>query len=209
MGGIWSNNTQGVGVNVAPAILSNMRVIAAASGGINIATGDAIGQDAPPATADYQDSFAFVPGLSGNQRITVTLYVAAGYSPSDSHEMELILGCTTSAGYHKWIECNWGIGGYRQMVLLDGAPKDFTVLSPNDTGAASGSPRDGDVWVAELYRSTNTIKTYVNGAPVLSLTDSRISSLGSGAGIAAFRRTASGTTAANRYGFKNFKCEPF
>ena len=190
---------------------SSMRVIAAASGGINMCGGDAIGQSAPPASADYMDSFAFVPGFPGNQRITAVMYVDPGYFPptnTDNHELELLLGCMSSAGSRRWISCTWNRDGARIMALMDGPANGFTIFNPSDNGSAVALA-NGDVWVAELYRSTNTVITYRNGVRNLSFTDSRISGLGTGMGIGSFRRTAAGASAANRYGFRSFKAESF
>ena len=206
-GGVWTNNTQGTGGNVAMNAQSSMRVMAAASGGINIAGGDANGQDAP---YDYLDSFAFVPGFSGNQRITAVMYVdPAGYSPSSNHELELLLGCSSAAGSRRWISCTWDRGGVRIMALMNGPANGYTILAPADGGASGLLLADRDVWVAELYRSTNTVITYRNGVQILRLTDGNISGLGSGMGIGSFRRTLAGGSAANRYGFRSFRAESF
>lgn len=185
---------------------SSMRVIAAASGGGNMAGGDANGQDAP---WDYLDSFAFVPGFSGNQRITATMYVDAGYAPTANHELELLLGCSSSAGSRRWISCTWDRGGVRIMALMNGPANGYTILAPSDSGPSGLLLANGDVWVAELYRSTNTVITYRNGVQILRLTSGSISGLGSGMGIGSFRRTLAGGSAANRYGFRSFRAESF
>ena len=225
VGGTWTNNTQATGSNTAYNEQSSMRVIAAASGGINIATGDATGQTAPPAAVDYMDSFAFMPGYSGNQRITATLYVDSGYAPTvDTHEIELILGCATTTGggngTHKWIEFGWSHSASNHFLAVfgrgavgsdyAGSPNDFTILSPTDTGSANRRCADGDVWIAEFNRSTSSIISKVNGTQILSLTDStNFASLGDGIGIAMFRRTANGDAVANKLGFRNVTIESF
>jgi hypothetical protein len=209
-GGVWTNNTQGTGGNVAMNVQSSMRVIAAASGGINMAGGDANGQDAP---WDYLDSFAFVPGFSGNQRITAVMYVDAGYTPSANHELELLLGCSSAAGSRKWVSCTWNRDGARIMALMNGPANGFTIFSPADGGAippaAGAILADRDVWVAELYRATNTVITYRNGVQIHRLTDGNFAGLGSGMGIGSFRRTSAGGSAANKYGFRSVRCETF
>ena len=209
-GGVWTNNTQGTGGNVAMNAQSSMRVIAAASGGINMCGGDANGQDAP---WDYLDSFAFVPGFSGNQRITAVMYVDAGYSPDANHELELLLGCSSAAGSRRWISCTWNREGARIMALMNGPANGFTIYSPNDYGpippATGAILADRDVWVAELHRSSNTIVTYRNGMEIHRLTDASFGDLGSGMGIGSFRRTAAGGSAANRYGFRSVRLQTF
>lgn len=185
-----------------PGNLGSMRVALASDGVTRIA------QHAAPAVVDYNDSFAFVPGVSnGNMRITATVYRAAGYNPSANHEIELILGCaTTSGGNHRWVECLWSAGGALDIINLDGGPNGFTVLG-GVTGRVSGGPKNGDVWVAELYRSSNRVRWLVNGVVACEITHSLISNLGNGAGIAAFRRP--GDTSSGGLGFRNFKCESF
>lgn len=221
-GGIWTNNTQGTGGNVAMNAQSSMRVIAAASGDINMCGGDANGQDAP---WDYLDSFGFVPGFAGNQRITADVYVDPGYTPAANHELELLLGCSSAAGSRRWISCTWNRDGARIMALMDGPANGYTILSPNDAGAippAAGSIlADGDEWVAELYRVGEEepyVITYLNGVvvhnssvgPSAAANAAAIAqAIGSGMGIGSFRRTNAGGSAANRYGFRRVRCEGF
>lgn len=215
MGGLWTNNTQGTGGNVAMNAQSSMRVIAAASGGINMAGGDATGQSDP---FDYLDSFAFLPGYTGNQRITATMYVDSGYNPTANHELELLLGCSSTSGNRTWISCTWDRNGQRIMALMNGAPNGYTILSPNDSGAPGLLLADGDVWIAELYRSTNTVVTYHNENEILNSSIGGSAgtnataiavATGNGIGIGSFRRTAEGGSAANRYGFRSVIIESF
>lgn len=203
-GNVWSNNTQGTGGNLPPGNLGSMRIAAASSGGINIA------QHAAAPVVDYNDSFAFVPDVSsGNIRITATVYRAPGYNPSANHEIELILGCaTTAGGNHRWIECLWNAQGGTDIVNLDGGPSSFTVIG--NSVFSIGPPKDKDVWVAELLRSQKIVRWFVNGTLVCTSNSGLISNLGTGAGIAAFRRDASfGTSNSASLGFRNFKCEAF
>lgn len=211
--GLFTNNTQGTGGNVAANTQSSMRVIAAASGGGNIAAGDANGQSAP---FDYLDSFAFVPGFSGNQRITAVMYVDPGYSPSGdegNHELELLLGCSSEAGSRKWMSCTWNRDGARHMALMSGPANGFTLFTPIDNAGAIPLV-NGDVWMAELYRATNTVVTYRNGTEISRSQAGAEQALvaqatGDGIGIGSFRRTLAGTSAANRYGFRSIRCEAF
>lgn len=207
-GGIWTNNTEGTGGNVAMNAQSSMRVIAAASGGVNMAGGDANGQSAP---FDYLDSFAFVPGPSSPVlRATAVMYVDPGYSPTGdegNHELELLLGCSSAAGSRKWISCTWNRDGARHMALMSGPANGFTLFSPIDN-AGPVIFVDGDVWSAELYTATNTVITYINGSEIsrsqLGAEQALIAqATGYGLGIGSFRRTLAGTSAANRYGFRS------
>jgi hypothetical protein len=215
-GGVLTNNTQGTGGNVAMNAQSSMRVIAAASGGGNIAAGDSLGQSDP---FDYLDSFAFAPGHSGNIRVTAVMYADSGYTPP-GHELELLLGCSSAAGTRTWISCTWDRGGVRIMALMNGGPSGYTILSPNDAGAGGLLLATGDVWVAELYRTSNIVITKRNGAEILnsSIGGSAAANAaaiavatGNGGGIGCFRRTLapSDGTAANRYGFQSMQVETF
>lgn len=219
MGGLWTNNTEGTGGNVAMNAQSSMRVIAAASGGINIAGGDATGQDDPPAPGPYMDSFAFLPGIgTGNLRITATMYVQAGYAPAANHEIELLLGCSSTAGNRTWISCTWDRTGIRAMALMNGPANGYTILNPDDAGPGGQNLVDGDVWVAELYRASAVVITKRNGVTYL---DSSVGAFaganaaaiavatGDGLGIGSFRRTIAGGSAANAYGFRSVRCEAF
>ena len=201
-GGVWSNNTMGVGGNVAPQNMLNMRVSLASDNKTRIA------QHAFNAVVGYDDSFAFVPGISnGNIRVTAMMYRDPNYRPNDNHEVEIILGCaSTKGGNHRWIECLWNSLGGVDIVSLDGQPSDFTSIGAS-TGMISNGPRDGDIWVAELNRSTQTVNWKVNGVVACTYSGSFISNLGSGAGIAAFRRP--GDTNSAGMGFRSFKCEAF
>jgi hypothetical protein len=227
MGGLFTNNTQATGSNTVFGDQSSMRIIAAASGGINIATGDSTGQSSPPAATDYMDSFAFVPGFSGNQRVTATIYVDTGYAPPagvDSHEIGLLVGCMTSSaggGIHRWLQFNWSQDAANRFMAsfgtgangdYPGAYNDYAILSPTDSGALSRRLQDGDVMRLDYNRTTGTIISYLNSTQIMTLTDLsgfNALNLGDGAGITMFRRTANGQTASNRLGFKNLLVESF
>ena len=203
-GGRFSNNSEGVGGNVAPGNLNSMRVAPSSDGSVLIA------QHALQPVTDYDDSFAFVPGISaGNMRVTAVIYRARGYEPVANHELEIILGCrTTSGGNHRWMECLWSAKGATDIASLDGGPGSFTILGESVFDV--GPPKDGDVWVAELHRASNLVCWYVNGRLVSRATDPLISNLGNGAGIAAFRRGPQfGTSDSAALGFRSFRAEPF
>jgi hypothetical protein len=177
-----------------------MRVALASNGSLRIA------QHRTAPVVNYEDSFAFVPGVStGNMRVTAVVYRNPAYVPTDNHELEIILGCrTTSGGNHRWIECLWNAQGGVDIFSLDGQPSDFASIGAG-TGLVSTGPQDGDVWVAELDRSSSTVKWWVNGLLACQATNSRVSDLGTGAGIAAFMRAGNTNPAA--MGFRSFKCE--
>lgn len=201
LGGIWSNNTQGAGGNVAPGNLASMRIALASNGTTPVAQ-----HAAAPVVNAYNDSFAFVPNVSsGNIRVTAVVYRNPSYNPSTNHEIEIILGCRSASGTHRWIECLWSAQGAIDIASLDGGPGAYTIIG--NSVFSIGPPRDGDVWVAELLRSTNTARWYVNGTLVCTATHPVITNLGDGAGIAGFMRE--GDTHPGGLGFRSFRCEAF
>jgi hypothetical protein len=201
MGGQWSNNTQGVGGNVAPGNLASMRVALSRDGATRI-----VQHAAAPVVNAYNDSFAFLPNIGiGNLRATGVVYRDPTYQPQTNHEIEIILGCRTASGTHRWMECLWSAQGATDIASLDGGPGSYTILG--SSVFAIGPPEDGDEWTAELLRSTNTVRWSVNGTLVCTATHPLISNLGTGAGIAAFMRE--GDTHPGGLGFRSFRCEAF
>jgi hypothetical protein len=190
VGGIWSNNTQGTGGNVAPGNLTSMRVALASDGVTRIAMDNHGG-------VNYDDSFAFVPGFGANQFCEAVLYKEAGYNPNASgsnHELEIILGCRTSSGYHRWNEFLLNSGGGVDIASLEGGPGGYTIIGVN-TGNAR-VPLDGDVFRAT--KVGNVLTMYLNGVVVCTYTGSLVAN-GSGIGIAGFVRP--GATH-NKFGFR-------
>lgn len=192
-GGIWSNNTQGVGGNVAPGNFTNMLVGLASDGATTIAFDSHGG-------VEYDDSFAFVPGFTGDQYAEAVLYKEAGYNPNaanSNHEVELILGCSSASGTRIWNEFLFNAGGGVDIVYLDGGPSDFQSIG-SGTGAA-GIPQDGDV--IRATKVGNVLKGYLNGVLVVEYTGD-LAANGSGIGIAGFIRP--GATH-NKFGFRSIK----
>lgn len=191
VGGLWSNNTQGVGGNAPPLNLTSMRVALASDGKTPIAMENHGG-------IEYDDSFAFIPGWGANQFLEAVIYKAAGYNPNASgsnHELEILLGCRTSSGYHRWNEFLFNSGGGVDIVSLDGGQSDFTSI-----GVATGAariPADGDV-----YRATkigNALSFYQNGVLICTYTGTLVAN-GSGIGIGGFVRPDGSVH--NKYGFR-------
>jgi len=213
-GGQFSNNTQGVGGNVAPTTGTSMRLAQLTGGGPVICCGSSAAQ------GGYEDSFAFIPiaGLSAGQniRVTATFAVAAGYNPTDNHEMELIIGCKTSAGYHRWIESLWSIGGSHDMLSLDGdfINGTFTPITNDISPEFSGAMVNNDKFVAEHYRSAGRVRWgRIQGGTTnwsFDATDPLIdSTLGNGYGLAAFRRSIAPDSNATSLGFRDLRIEAF
>lgn len=197
LGGVWSNNTQGVGGNVAPTTFTNLQVAAAFSGGINIACATTVND------LSYDDGFAFVPNVSnGNMEVIATIYIAAGYNPNaagGNHEIELLLCCkTTGVDNHEWIEFLVDSGGNNNIVRQFGAKGNFTALGGTITAIV---PTDGMIFRATRVGDTYT--SYLNGTAIASVTSVQ-TNLGNGAGLATFwRSTGTGSPANNKFGFKD------
>jgi hypothetical protein len=189
---VWSNNTQGTGGNTPPLNMTSMCVGLAPDGVTRIAYPTHPG-------INYDDSFAFVPGFGANQWCEGVIYKEPGYNPyaaGGSHEVEIILGCRTSSGYHRWNEFLLNAAGGVDIINLDGGPGSYTHLGVA-TGAMLGrSVNDGDV--IRATKIGNTLSFYFNGVLVSSYTGPMVAD-GSGIGIAGFIRP--GATH-NKFGFR-------
>ena len=192
-GGAFSNNTQGVGGNVAPTNFANLRVALAADGLTRIAMG------APtPAQAD-ELAFAFKPGVGRNMRVTAVVYRAAGYASPNWHMLELLLGCKTWAGGVRWLACRAFAAGNVSMASI-GPGVSTTLLAPYSITAPLA---DGDVLTAEVIG--DTLSSYLNGVFLDRYTGDLVAGLGDGAGIGVFYRAGADVTA---LGFRSLKVEP-
>lgn len=211
VGGTWTNNTQGTGGNAAMGTQTSMRVALSADASVMIAQGVAA------ATINYEDSIAWLPGYSGNQRVTATIYRESGYTTTNSHEIQLYLGAICYAEDNKRsVELLIGTQGEAYVVLHDGAPNTFEVLA--NTGGITNV--DGDSLVGELDRVAKTIVFKHEGSTILSIgwtttggtitstIQAKLNALGDGAGLAALRRSGGGTVA-GKYGFRNVLIEAF
>ncbi len=188
---MWSNNTQGVGGNVAPLNLTSMRVARASDGLTTIAM-------ATHGGINYDDSFAFVPGFGANQWCEAVLYKEAGYNPNaagSNHELEIVLGCRTAAGTHRWNEFLLNAGGGVDIISLDGGPGSFTSIGVH--AGITLVPQDGDLFRAT--KSGDTLRLYLNGTLLCHYTGALVAD-GSGIGIAGFIR--SGATH-DKFGFRS------
>lgn len=213
-GGIWWSNSAGRGAQPAMGTQTDMRVALSADASVMIAQG------AAAATVSYEDSVAWVPGYPSNQRATATLYKESGYLPDNSHEVQLYLGAVCYGSDNKRaVECLIDVDGATYIVLHDGAPNGFLVLTSSSTTAVA----DSDVLVGELNRTAKTIVFKRNGVTLLSIdwtttggaidstVQAKLNALGDGIGIAHLRRDLGGSpaTVAGKLGFRNFTAESF
>lgn len=193
-GGVWTNNEQGTGGNGAPGNMTNMRVGLASDGKTRIAM-------ATHGGINYDDSFAFVPGFGDNQFIEAVVYREPGYMPSaihgQNHEVELLLGCSSSPGVHEWNECLFNSASGCDIIHLKGGPNDFTHIG-NIEGRNRFFAHTGDVIRAD--KIGDEISLYLNGVLKVRYdgTDPRRVARGSGIGIGAFIRPGA---VHNKFGF--------
>jgi hypothetical protein len=192
-GGAWSNNTQGVGGNGAPSNMTSMCVGLASDGKTRIAM-------ATHGGIRYDDSFAFVPGFGEDQFIEAVVYKEAGYNPNAhgaNHEVELLLGCSSSPGFHEWNECLFNAGGGTDIAHIKGGPDDFHVIG-NMSGRNRLNARHGDVLRAD--KVGKVISLYLNGILMHRYNgfDPKRLASGSGIGIGGFIRPGA---VHNKYGF--------
>ncbi len=138
-------------------------------------------------SAGYDDCIAHLTGFAADQYAEATLHVASGYTPPDSHEIELLLRFEITAHSARGYEINNGWNGaYSQIVRWNGALNDFTYLTTN--GPGFGALVEGDVIRAEAVGSKITV--YKNGSEVMQATDSTWSD--GNPGMAFFIRPGSG-----------------
>ncbi len=225
-GGQFSNNTQGVGGNGAPLAGSSMQILTRTGGGGVIAAASTA------AHINYEDSFAFIPGVIGgllsgpNYRVTARLWIAAGYAPVDNHEFEIIIGCKTgnypagtTANNHRWVECLWSLGGTQETIDQNGdySAGSFNLFGSPATPGFTGGPLTGDDFIAEYYPASNRVRwgrirsgTTTWAQDTTNATYINPATLGNGIGIAMFRRSnfAFDTVVASA-GFENLRIEGF
>ena len=104
----------------------------------------------------YDDSIAHLSSsfidFNPNQYAQATVFRASGYSPSGSHEVELLLRFQIAPNNARGYEILWGVTGYLAIVRWNGPLGDYTPLLENyksRTGAV-----EGDVLRAEITGTT-------------------------------------------------------
>jgi hypothetical protein len=107
----------------------------------------------------YDDAYAFLSGFSSRQSGQGVIHLASGYSPPNSHEVEIILRASDAAHEIHWYECNlsWD-GGYAQIVRIDGAIGQFQDITQTSVPI---KPKNGDVF--RCTADGNVITSYLNG----------------------------------------------
>lgn len=213
LGGVWTNNDTGTGDNGVMGTQTSVRIALSNDGTTMIA------QNPSSPQFVYDDAIGFVPGFPGNQRVTLTLYRASGYSPSGaSDELQIYLGAKVRGNNDKvGIEILLSAGGECTLVRHDGAPNAFDVMI-----SGAGTLSDGATFMAELNRTAKTIVYKINGTTIDSIdwnsiggviTSERqttLNNLGNSAGIATLRRSGgSPATEAGKIGVRTMLIETF
>lgn len=126
----------------------------------------------------YDDSIAHLStqfiAFGANQYAQATVHRAAGYTPPNKHEIELLLRFRISPRRARGYEVLWGIDGasgqaYVAIVRWNGPRGKYTALSDPGPGSIR-LPRDGDVLRAEMIGTRITV--YLNGRSVATAVDS-------------------------------------
>jgi hypothetical protein len=110
----------------------------------------------------FNDNVAYLnPALFAvptNHTVVITVHRVAGYTPPDTHEIEIFLRALGSA--HSWrgyeVDFAFANSGLVQLVRWDGALNNFTVLSITVNNGANIA--DGDTLTASITGSTITAK---------------------------------------------------
>lgn len=139
------------------------------------------------ATNGFDDSNAHLLGFGANHTITATIFRAPSIPAGETHEVELFVRMTTSAGVTTGYEVDLDYNGNIVIVRWDGALGAFTVLSnTGGTGSWGGPPQNGDVFTAKV--TGNTIQGFKGSTLVVQSTDSTWATGNPGIGF--FKRTA-------------------
>jgi len=114
----------------------------------------------------YDDPIAVLnTNFGANQFAQGTVRRVAGYAPSVSHEIELLLRFQITAHSARGYEVLWGANGELNIVRWNGPLGNYTPLLAT-TGPNIGLAVEGDVLRAEIIGSQ--IKVYRNGALMLT-----------------------------------------
>jgi hypothetical protein len=152
--------------------------------------------------SQYDDNLAHIAPafrtFANNQFAQGVVYRASGYSPSNNHEVELLLRFSLTQDIARGYEILYSHDGWIVIVRWNGPLGNYTELA-SSRGPVSGNAADGDVIRAEI--TGGVIKVYKNGA--LALTGPNDTTWSSGQPGIGFWIRAPGTTIAN-YGWKSF-----
>ena len=114
----------------------------------------------------YDDCIAVLQtAFTANQYAQGVVSRAGGYSPGVSHEIELLLRFSITAGVARGYEILWGVTGECNVVRWNGGIGSYLAWN-GSSGPNIGAAVAGDVLRAEIIG--NQIVVYKNGTAVLT-----------------------------------------
>jgi len=134
-------------------------------------------------TNSYDDSYAYLGGVTGDYTIRAT--VRRQSTCSSSCELELLLRVTDDSNNARAVEMLFDSNGTVQPVRWNGPFGSFYIYGSNDSCPAPWTPsselRSGDVIVAQA--SGNTFRAWVNGMLKACVVDATMSKGAPGIGF--------------------------
>lgn len=140
-------------------------------------SGNAYGTAFSPAA--YDDDIACLSCFAAAHFVEGVIYRAAGYNPSQPHEIELLVRFQITAHNARGKEILINSQGGNEIVRWNGRLGDFTLLSAS--GIGTGTPVNGDVIRVEVRGNSIIVKK--NGTQALSATDSTWTNGNPGMGV--------------------------
>jgi hypothetical protein len=143
---------------------------------------------------------------NANQYAQGTVFVAGGYAPANSHEVELLLrgGITAHSAIFYEITLGLSDGRYLDIVRWNGAVSDFSYVYQSGHGSGPAI-NDGDTFRAEIQGST--IRIFRNGSLYYTHADvtnsGALSLIASGKPGLGFYALSGGVTLAN-FGWSSY-----
>ncbi|HKQ24105.1 MAG TPA: hypothetical protein VJT81_06650 [Burkholderiales bacterium] len=145
----------------------------------------------------YADNLAHLNlAFNANQYAQGVVFLAGGYTPGNTHEIELLLRFQITAGVARGYETLWNADGHIAVVRWNGDLGDFTVINE---GPDISPPVDGDTLRMEI--TGGIIRVYRNTGLVVTVAEDLTWATGK-PGIG-FWPTSAATLA--NYGWKSFE----
>lgn len=167
-GGKWINGGD-VGLD-----WQNVQTLVGTSGKPNRAYGT--GESPGP----YTDNIACLPGFPANQRARATIYREVGYTPSSTHEVELLLRFQITPHNARGYEVDFSFGGSLVQVFCWHGDQGDVFPELTGSGPGPGGLVTGDEVWADMIG--NVITVYKNGSLIWTVTDSQIATGNPGMG---------------------------
>jgi hypothetical protein len=167
-GGKWINGLS-VGLD-----WQDVRTLVGTAGAPNKAYGTGESPDA------YNDNIACLLGFPANHSAQAVIYREPGYTPSDTHEVELLLRFKISAHVARGYEVDFAYGGAGVQVFCWHGPQGDVFPELTGSGPGPGGLVTGDVVKAKMIG--NVLTVYKNGSLIYTVTDDTYADGGPGMG---------------------------